>query len=90
MLQAAGAEACWVGAVAWELAWWGEGETQSGGETAGGSAIHHGAECREAWEWWAERAAPMTRSGPGGLEEAAGAGGSGRGLGCLCWGCVGG
>lgn len=82
-----GAAACWVGAVAWEPAWRGEGETQSGRKTEVGSAIHHEAECQEGWECLVERA--PTRPGPGGLEEAAGAGGSGRGC-CLCWGSVGG
>lgn len=77
-----GAVACWVGAVAWEPAWRGEGETQSGKKTAGWSAIHHEVECQEGWEYWGGRA--PTPLGPGGLEEAAEAGGSGRGLCCLC------
>lgn len=81
-----GAAACWVGPVAWELAWRGEEETQSGRKTVGGSAVHREAECQEGWEFWGGRA--PTRPGHVGLEEAAGAGGSGRGLGCLCWGGV--
>lgn len=82
-----GAAACWVGAVAWVPAWRGEGEIQSG-TTAGWTVNRHEAECQEGWECWGEKA--PTPPGLGGLEEAAGVGGSGRGLGCLCLGDVGG
>lgn len=77
MLQVEGAAACWVGAVALELAWRDEGETRSGRKTAGWRVGHREAECQEGWECWVGRV--LTPPEPGGLEEAAGAGGSGHG-----------
>lgn len=72
-----------VGAVVWEPAWPGEGETPSDGKTTCWSAIHREAECLEGWEWWAVR--DPVPPGTGGLAEAAEAGGSGRGSDFLCW-----
>lgn len=69
--------ACWVWAAVWELVWRGEGETRSGGKTAGWSAIHREGECQEGWECWEGRA--PTPPALGVLVEAVGVGGSGRG-----------
>lgn len=63
--------------MAWEPAWRGAGETQWGRKTASWSATRREAECQEGWECWGARA--LTPPGRGGLEEAAGAGGLGRG-----------
>lgn len=51
--------------------------TRSGGKTAGWSVIHREAECQEGWECWEGRA--PTPPVLGGLVEAVGVGGLGRG-----------
>lgn len=72
-------------AVALEPAWRGAGEIQSG-RWVSWSEIPHESEHREGRESWGERV--QSPPGLGGAEEAVGAGGSGRGLCCLCWGCA--
>lgn len=74
--------------MVWGPALRGEAEIRTGSKTAGWTAAHRWAEYREEWDCWGERTPPPP--GRGGLEEAAGAGGSAPGSGCLCWGCVGG
>lgn len=82
LLQAEGVVACWVAVVALEPVW--RGVAASGRKKAGWSWIRHDSEYWEGWESSGERA-----PSPPGAEEAAGAGGSGLGLGHLCLGCVG-
>lgn len=67
----------WVAPVVSEQAWRGEAETPMGTRGASWSASCRESECQEEWEWECWGVTVLARPEPGGLEEAAAAGGSG-------------